>query len=336
MADAFVTLSQLEEICRAQPTAYVVEGLLPADDVHVAVGDSGLGKTPWAYQLGLCVAANVPFLGHAVRQGSVLYYDLENGREEILEVGRSLCRHLGIASFPSNFRVLWDEGNPPHLREAVEQYTPVLAIVDTLRAFRPSAEGKNEDMAGFLKECRGLARHHHCAVLVLHHIRKPGDNAVPPLESTPTLTWLLQASGARALVNQTNGRIALDRPSGSVDAALVMKSFVKMRGESGPFYLARVLDGEGEPIETAVLSAANCLTTRSSRLRSVSCPTRPGSSPSRTQSLPTARPTTRPGSGSCEQSPRRFASARYVSPPRIPSPRCVASAISHSRRRVSS
>jgi RecA-family ATPase len=121
--DSFVTLDQLERICKAQPANYVVEGLVPANDVHVAVGDSGLGKTPWAYQLGQCVATGTPFLGYPTRTGRVLYYDLENGRDEILLVGRSLCGHLGITPFPLDFLVLRDEGNSPRLDEAVEPET---------------------------------------------------------------------------------------------------------------------------------------------------------------------------------------------------------------------
>jgi len=240
----------LERICRAQPSNYIVEGLIPADDVHVAVGDSGLGKTPWAYQLALCVATGKTFLGHAVKQGRVLYYDLENGREEILEVSRSLCGCLEISSSPPDFLVLRDEGNPVQLRDAVEAHSPLLVIIDTLRAFRPSAEASNDEMASFLNECKHVARKFHCAILLLHHIKKPGKNGVSSLEISPVLEWLLQASGARALVNQTNTRIAFDVPgfmSHAADAALVMKSFVKMRGESGPFYLDRVLD-QGEPI----------------------------------------------------------------------------------------
>jgi hypothetical protein len=247
----FVTLTEIERICRVQPSNYIVEGLIPADDVHVAVGDSGLGKTPWAYQLGLCVVTGTTFLGHAVKQGRVLYYDLENGREEILEVGRSLCGFLGISSFPPDFLVLRDEGNPVQLRDAIQEYAPVLVIVDTLRAFRPRAESKNEEMASFLGECKRVARHFHCAILLLHHIKKPmADDPPSSLEITPVLEWLQQASGARALVNQTNTRIAFDSPgsfSHASDAALVVKSFVKMRGESGPFYLERVLD-DGEAV----------------------------------------------------------------------------------------
>ena len=249
---SFVTLTELERICRAQPSNYIVEGLIPADDVHVAVGDSGLGKTPWAYQLGLCVATGKPFLGHVVKQGRVLYYDLENGREEILGVGRSLSGYLGIGPFPSDFLVLRDEGNPVQLRDAAEIHGPTLIIVDTLRAFRPRAESDNTEMASFLGECKRVARQCHCAILLLHHVKKPkADDPLSSLELTPVLEWLLRASGARALINQTNSRIAFDvfgSFSHASDAALVVKSFVKMRGESGPFYLARVLDADGEPI----------------------------------------------------------------------------------------
>jgi len=38
----FVTLAELEKICHEEPPRYIVEGLLPSDDVHVAVGDSVL------------------------------------------------------------------------------------------------------------------------------------------------------------------------------------------------------------------------------------------------------------------------------------------------------
>jgi RecA-family ATPase len=175
-AHGFVTLDELERICREQPTNYIVEGLLPADDVHVAVGDSGLGKTPWAYQLGLCVATGEPFLGFPVRQGRVLYYDLENGREEIIQVGRSLRGHLGISAFPSDFLVLHDQGNPTWLPTAVEAHSPILAIVDTLRAYRPMAQKSNEDMAAFLKDCKRSARQKHCAILFFHRSSMPNNH----------------------------------------------------------------------------------------------------------------------------------------------------------------
>ena len=122
-------------------------------------------------------------------------------------------------------------------------------IVDILRAFQPAAE-KNDEIAKFLQDGRKVARSVNCAVLLLHHVRKPGEDGAPPLEDTPILEWLTEASGARALINQTNTRIAFDtaRRVGANDAAFVMKSFVKVKGESGPFYLERVCNDEGDPI----------------------------------------------------------------------------------------
>ena len=112
---SFIPLNELERIYRENPISYVIEGLLPADDVHVAVGDSGLGKTPWAYQLGLCVATGMPFLGYPTHAGRVLYYDLENGAEAVLGLGRGLCEHLGVQPFPEQFFVRNEDVSVPRL-----------------------------------------------------------------------------------------------------------------------------------------------------------------------------------------------------------------------------
>jgi hypothetical protein len=223
--------------------------LLPADEVHVAVGDSGLGKTPFAYQLGLCVAAGIPFLGHATQQGRVLYLDFENGPEAVLSLATSLCHYLKLERFPEQFLVRRDE-DLPELEIAVPQFKPSLVIVDTLRAFCPSAETKNEEAGKLLKFLRALARCEHCTILLLHHVRKPKlEEAVTSLENTPTLEWLYSASGARALINQTNARIAFDshRAPMKREAALVVKCFVKLKGEIGPIYIERVCTDDGEP-----------------------------------------------------------------------------------------
>jgi hypothetical protein len=244
----FLTLGELEELCQQEPPSFVVDGLLPDDDVHVAVGDSGIGKTAWAYQLGICVATGKPFLGHPVRQSPVLYYDMENGRQQILELGRGLCRHLEIEPFPSDFLIFPNDRDRMPVGEAIPRYKPGLVIIDPLRAFAPEAEMDNSDMADLLETLRSWAREHHCAILLLHHIRKSGEiDRATSLEETPAIEWLQRASGARALVNQTNTRLALALPD-KADAAMVMKSFVKLQGETGPVFLQRIADEDGVPL----------------------------------------------------------------------------------------
>jgi hypothetical protein len=105
-------------------------------------------------------------------------------------------------------------------------------------------------MGQLLKELRGIARKCHTAILLLHHLRKPPMSGRTDLSNAPVLEWLLQASGPRALINQTNTRIGLDDAKilGHPEVALVMKSFVKVKGESGDVLLKRVFDTAGEPI----------------------------------------------------------------------------------------
>jgi hypothetical protein len=257
----FLTFAQLDQLCKEQPVNYVVEGLLPSDDVHIAVGDSGLGKTAWAYQLGLCVASGRPFLDFSVREGRVLYFDKENGQEEIRAIGQSLCSHLQIESVPEKFLVRNEGGTGVSLANAVREYKPSLVIIDTLRAFQPNAEEQNKDAGRYIQEWKTIARTEHCAILLLHHPRKPKADAggIPDLEKAKPLEWLQEASGARALVNQTNTRIAFDSPRKNQDAALVMKYHVKVKGGSEAIYIERVYDPEGDPIGYKRMSGVGLL-----------------------------------------------------------------------------
>jgi AAA domain len=246
----FVTLAELAQRCQENPAHYLVEGLIPADDVHVAVGDSGLGKTAWAYQLGLCVASGTPFLGHAVRKARVLYYDLENGLNDVVKVDENLRSHLGIPERHPDFLVFPNDGEVPRIESAATCNKHGLILIDSLRSLNPDVESDNARMGRFLEKLRTVAREHHCAILLLYHIRKTRDSDAPKskfLEDTPTLDWLLQASDARALINQTNARIAFAKPK-YTDAAFVMNSFVKMKGETGLVYLQRAYNDSGEPI----------------------------------------------------------------------------------------
>ena len=75
------------------------------------------------------------------------------------------------------------------------------------------AEQKPRLAVELLNELRDIAKKRKVAFLLIHQIKKPSENGVPALEDLPAMTWLLQACGARALVNQSDVRIAFDRAS---------------------------------------------------------------------------------------------------------------------------
>jgi hypothetical protein len=254
-----LALSDIASLCAAEPLETgIVHGLISPRSINIAVGDSGLGKTPLFYQLGACVAAGIPFLGNPVRQGRVIYFDYENGLSEILDLCEALKRFLGLDEFPTDFRVRPFTGDATtSVETAVKEFRPVLCIIDSLRGYDSLAETKNDRAVFCVQDLRRIARKYETSFQLLHHTRKPGENGVPALEDAPPMDWLLQACGARALINQTDVRVGLGTTEGvertlakqqpTAEVALVMRGFARMRGQFGPVYLAREFDSHGDP-----------------------------------------------------------------------------------------
>jgi len=267
----------LAEIIKARgtekPAAYVVEGIIREKSVNIGVGDSGLGKSPLAYQMGLCVASGEEFLGRPVRRGRVLYADLENGEDQFTDIALALARHLKLAEIPPGFHLLTEREDCDKLEAIIAEIKPMLIIIDTLRALSPGAEKDNEYAATLLNRLRTWARKYETSFLVLHHIRKTIDEGyMRHVENTDTMSWLTLACGARALVNQTATRIAfgpcLMPPEMNNNAeeialrdsvGLVMRWFEKSRGQSAPVYLRRNMDEHGEPIGYEAMTGPDLL-----------------------------------------------------------------------------
>src|ERR1039458_1323866 len=96
--------AEVDRICDNDTRVqFLVDGFLPAKSIGIAAGDSTIGKSPLAYQLGLCVAAGVPFLGRSTKQGRVVYFDLENSIHDSRAIRDALARFLGLSVAPENF-----------------------------------------------------------------------------------------------------------------------------------------------------------------------------------------------------------------------------------------
>jgi archaellum biogenesis ATPase FlaH len=246
---------------RDDSAPYLIEGLIPVSSVNILVGDSGLGKSPLAYQMAYAVCSGTPFLGLKTEPGTVLHFDLENSGEDIAALADSLRRHFGLAAIPHNLLIQREaNASVTELEETLlgmPYPPPKLAIIDSLRAYNPGAEKNNTDAASFLNDLKSVARNCSTAFLVIHHIRK-GSEGYPqsPLEDTPTLTWLRQASGARGLVNQTDVRMAVDS---SNKAAMILKFYARVKGESGPMYVDREFDSNGEPVGYRLMTGVELL-----------------------------------------------------------------------------
>jgi KaiC/GvpD/RAD55 family RecA-like ATPase len=263
----------ISAVRRLPPSNHLIDGMIPPGTVSILVGDSGIGKTPLAYQLALSLAAGVPFLGLPVKRSRVLLVDFENSLRDAHWMLEQLRKHLRLATYPDNF-LLWpahlapqDPGAPfrmvekqlnrngmnPGVSQVIRMLAPDLVIVDSLRSFNPEMERDNAVAAWQIKSLREIAKAQGTAFLLIHHVRKQrmrdGTGSFRGLEDGAAMDWLLQTAGARALINQTDVRLAVAPPARrDNDAiALLLRGHSRTRGEIGPYLLRRVLDNAGEP-----------------------------------------------------------------------------------------
>jgi hypothetical protein len=258
--------------CRCQARGnqrYVINRFVPEKSLVLMVGDSGLGKSPLAYQMALCVAAGVPFLGEPVQQTSALYLDFENGSFEVNHLVGQLSKHLGIAEPPRHL-TLWnigdckpDWGTSGHSAvELIRDVKPGVVFIDPLTAAYPDMEKTSVEATNGIQRFRAAMRDCNCSVVGLHHRKKPptpkvGQAVVPTSieDGSDPRPWFADARGSGVLVNGSDVRLGLDRPgiSGVLDGgkdtvALVIRGYVRLHGEIPTSHLVRVHDEAGEAL----------------------------------------------------------------------------------------
>jgi hypothetical protein len=262
-------------------SGHIVYGLLPARSIGLLVGDSGLGKSPLLYQLALCVAAGIEFLGAPTTRSDVLLLDYENGIGDSEDLLARLAKHLGLPAVSENLWI-WngsDVGLCLTGEEIIRIWASVslspskLVVIDPLSGFQPGAEEKNSDAARVLSRLRSINREFGTTSVLSHHIRKPSRDSKATVNLADFVNpreWFSEARGARALINSSDVRLGLDLPGvfatvgktkGKVseELSLVMRGFGRVRGEVGPYYLARVFDEEGDPVGYRKLVSAELL-----------------------------------------------------------------------------
>jgi hypothetical protein len=261
-------------------TKYIVENLLPERQLGVIVGNSGLGKSPALYQLAICVAAGVAFLGDRTTETDVLYLDFENGAGASNLLAKRIAKFLGLPEVPENF-LRWNAddcaasfGRPGHgVEDIIRDWSrataatgrPKLAIVDPLRFWLQTVEdARHADEQ--IQLARRVIRETGAGILGVHHLRRVSGEAaikIPLLETDPR-TWIQAMSrGAGALINGSDTRLGLETAACKFahdKEALVLAGFRRVHGQLGPIYLERVTSEEdGEPLGYRRLASVELL-----------------------------------------------------------------------------
>ncbi|MFN7935001.1 MAG: AAA family ATPase [Bryobacteraceae bacterium] len=256
------TPNQLRDRCtELSRGGFLVDGLLREQSLSIVVGDSGLGKTPLLYQLGLSVALGVPFLDHSTTQGKVLYLDFENSLNDVLQISSRQAGFLGHDISNAENLYCWNvndsdaEMGVKTFREVALDISPKLIIIDPITALVPKIEEQNNAATSTYQELRKVMKDSGCAVVMVHHLRKSGngpDSFHIPLDREGR-KFFSQARGSRALINGCDVRLGVEKPteltaSNNEDLAIVFGGFGRVTGDLPLLHLQRSIDDNGDPI----------------------------------------------------------------------------------------
>jgi len=189
----FDNLYGTPDLLELPPTTWLVEGVLPENGFIGLWGPPGAGKSFVAIDIALSIAAGIPWQGHALTPGPVLYISAEGGRGIGKRVQAWLQAHDIEAAeadalwLLSRINASDDSDDMQELVELVgdfeaeqnpgesEPWRPVLIVVDTLARCFVGNENEQEDMGSFVRAIDRLRETFKCAVLIIHHARLDGD-----------------------------------------------------------------------------------------------------------------------------------------------------------------
>ena len=235
-----------------------VQGVLTEGGASMVYGESNAGKTFWATNLSLHVAAGMEWCGRRVEQGGVVYAVLEGGigfrnRVHVWKVHHGMeDARIPFASIPAGLNLLNPEADTPKLilaiRKAAEAFgMPVkLIVIDTLaRAFAGGNENASEDMGALVRNMDQIREATGANVLFIHHSGKD------------------QAKGARghsSLRAAIDTEIEVTAPKdGQPHMATIVKQREMPKGSEFPFSLDVVelgMNRHGEAVTSCVVEPA--------------------------------------------------------------------------------
>ena len=164
------------------PVRWLVDNMICHGDIHLLIGEPGIGKSWITMALALAVAgASDNFLGRKVNEhGRVLYLDEENPEDLIYHRLTKLGLTPAVANnirYLNNLGIRLDKQGDEVVEEALD-FEPTLVVLDSLTRFHTEDENHAGSMAGlFSNAIKPLARHTGAAVVLIHHASKTDSNS---------------------------------------------------------------------------------------------------------------------------------------------------------------
>ena len=170
--------------------AWLVEDVIPLNEISMAFGDSGTGKSFDMFDMAMCIARGIKFNGHNVERGLVVYVAAEAGKGFAKRKIAYAIQHGLEPSEPLPFVLLTKRPNffqdDNDALMLVEEITAicrsydlplVLIAIDTMSAITQGMdEISGKDQSIVRKRLLMLQEKFNAAVVVVHHKPKNGSS----------------------------------------------------------------------------------------------------------------------------------------------------------------
>lgn len=166
------------------PPRFFVEGFLP-QGLALLASPPKYGKSWFVLDLCLSVADGRPFLGHKTNKAECLYLALEDGEGRLQDrMNKILAGERAPMGFYCTTRAPDIAGGLVGQLDGIIGQRPQLGliVVDTLQKVRSPSVAKESAYAADYRDAGALkafADRHHVCVLLVHHLRKMGDDGDP-------------------------------------------------------------------------------------------------------------------------------------------------------------
>ena len=161
----------------AQPLGaipFLIAPYVPEGGIILLYGKTRLGKSPLTWEIARCVGSGEPFFGHPVRQGRVLYLELDTPRRLVQPRVELLTTAPNVWWEFLPAINIFDSLAQSHLRTLQAQCLPDIVEVNTLRAIH---YGDEKDAALPLKVYKTFqAIFPSSAIVFVHHDKKSAGN----------------------------------------------------------------------------------------------------------------------------------------------------------------
>lgn len=156
---------------------WVIEDLLGKGGTSLLVAKQKVGKSTFAANIAVAVAAGLPFLGHKTHQGTVHIYSLEVHRAHIREQYRKLIAAHGLTSAPdimihASTNMIDDAFT--EIARIITQTKPSMVILDPLAKVLGNLADSNDYMgvSRAMQPIIELAEQANTHIMCIHHANK--------------------------------------------------------------------------------------------------------------------------------------------------------------------